>query len=182
MFSARLTRVNPPGIGLDLDATSRLHADVLDIQLTADQAPAIRHALEKSPESCIAARRGLRRGAGQHLRAAQRRGKTTVVNPLHDAQAGRRDVPSPASTSPRPANVRQSISLTGQFAAVDEILTGRENLVHGGPSSAAETARIADDLLAQFQLTDAADRRVATYSGGMRRRLDIAMSLIGVRQ
>jgi ABC-2 type transport system ATP-binding protein len=65
---------------------------------------------------------------------------------------------------------------------VDEILTGRENLVHGGPSSAAETARIADDLLAQFQLTDAADRRVATYSGGMRRRLDIAMSLIGVRQ
>lgn len=78
------------------------------------------------------------------------------------------------------ADVRASISLTGQFAAVDEILTGRENLALvarlrrlPGPG------RIADDLLRRFDLTDAGRRRVATYSGGMRRRLDIAMSLVG---
>ncbi|WP_456843740.1 ABC transporter ATP-binding protein [Cellulomonas sp. P5_C6] len=79
-----------------------------------------------------------------------------------------------------PLRVRESISLTGQFAAVDEILSGRENLVlvarlrHlPGPG------QVADDLLARFNLTEAGARRVATYSGGMRRRLDIAMSLIG---
>jgi len=79
-----------------------------------------------------------------------------------------------------PAAVRQAISLTGQFAAVDEVLTGRENLVlvarlrHvSGPGS------VADRLLARFSLSDAGDRRAGTYSGGMRRRLDIAMSLIG---
>ena len=79
-----------------------------------------------------------------------------------------------------PDDVRRSISLTGQFAAVDEILTGRENLIlvarlrhlpHPGD--------IADELLERFSLTDAGRRRVGTYSGGMRRRLDIAMSLIG---
>jgi ABC-2 type transport system ATP-binding protein len=80
----------------------------------------------------------------------------------------------------QPERVRESISLTGQFSAVDEILTGRENLImiaklrhlKGG-------GEIADDLLERFGLADAAGRRVATYSGGMRRRLDIAMSLIG---
>ncbi|MFC7487895.1 ABC transporter ATP-binding protein [Knoellia sp. CPCC 206453] len=78
------------------------------------------------------------------------------------------------------AAVRAAISLTGQFAAVDEVLTGRENLIMiaqlrhlDGP------AQIADDVLARFSLTDAGGRRVGTYSGGMRRRLDIAMSLIG---
>ena len=76
--------------------------------------------------------------------------------------------------------MRQSISLTGQFAAVDETLSGRENLVLVARlRHLRDVARIADDLLTRFQLTDAADRRVATYSGGMRRRLDIAMSLIG---
>jgi ABC-2 type transport system ATP-binding protein len=80
----------------------------------------------------------------------------------------------------QPADVRQSISLTGQFAAVDDILTGRENLVlMARLRRVSDAGRIADDLLTRFQLTDAADRRVATYSGGMRRRLDIAMSLIG---
>jgi ABC-2 type transport system ATP-binding protein len=80
----------------------------------------------------------------------------------------------------QPASVRESISLTGQFAAVDEILTGRENLVLVARLRHLKGAgRIAADLLARFQLTDAADRRVSTYSGGMRRRLDIAMSLIG---
>jgi len=78
------------------------------------------------------------------------------------------------------AQVRESISLTGQFAAVDEILTGRENLVLMARLwHLSGRARLADDLLARFQLTEAADRRVGTYSGGMRRRLDIAMSLIG---
>jgi ABC-2 type transport system ATP-binding protein len=78
------------------------------------------------------------------------------------------------------ADVRRSISLTGQFAAVDEVLTGRENLVLVAQlRRLAEAGRTADELLARFDLTDAGGRRVATYSGGMRRRLDIAMSLIG---
>ncbi|GAA3392361.1 ABC transporter ATP-binding protein [Cryptosporangium minutisporangium] len=80
----------------------------------------------------------------------------------------------------QPAQVRESISLTGQFAAVDEILTGRENLVMIAKlRQVPNPRRVADDLLERFGLTDAAGRRVAAYSGGMRRRLDIAMSLIG---
>jgi ABC-2 type transport system ATP-binding protein len=80
-------------------------------------------------------------------------------------------------------SVRQSISLTGQFAAVDEILTGRENMIMIARLRHPKNPRqIADDLLNRFGLTDAADRRVSTYSGGMRRRLDIAMSLVGKPQ
>jgi ABC-2 type transport system ATP-binding protein len=80
----------------------------------------------------------------------------------------------------QPADVRGSISLTGQSAAVDEILTGRENLaLIATLRHLDQPGRIADDLLARFGLVDAGGRRVATYSGGMRRRLDIAMSLIG---
>src|SRR5258708_35262482 len=80
----------------------------------------------------------------------------------------------------QPARVRESISLTGQFAAVGEILTGRENLCMIAPLRHVKRAgKVADDLLARFGLADAAGRRVSTYSGGMRRRLDIAMSLIG---
>jgi ABC-2 type transport system ATP-binding protein len=80
----------------------------------------------------------------------------------------------------QPARVRESISLTGQFAAVDEILTGRENLIMIAELRHVKSAgRVADDLLERFGLADAAGRRVSTYSGGMRRRLDIAMSLIG---
>ena len=83
----------------------------------------------------------------------------------------------------KPDDVRQSISLTGQFAAVDEILTGRENLVMIAELRHLKNSRqVADDLLKRFGLTEAADRRVSTYSGGMRRRLDIAMSLIGKPQ
>jgi len=80
----------------------------------------------------------------------------------------------------QPARVRESISLTGQFAAVDEILTGRENLVMIAKLRHVPGPRqTADDLLERFGLADAAGRPVSTYSGGMRRRLDIAMSLIG---
>ncbi|WP_438445235.1 ABC transporter ATP-binding protein [Gorillibacterium sp. sgz5001074] len=83
----------------------------------------------------------------------------------------------------KPDAVRQSISLTGQFAAVDEILTGRENLILIAKLRHLSNPRqAADDLLKRFSLTDAADRRVSTYSGGMRRRLDIAMSLVGKPQ
>ncbi len=76
--------------------------------------------------------------------------------------------------------MRESISLTGQFAAVDEVLTGRENLVLVAKLRHLKNpGAIADDLLARFSLTDAGNRKASTYSGGMRRRLDIAMSLIG---
>ncbi len=80
----------------------------------------------------------------------------------------------------KPEQVRHTISLTGQFAAVDEILTGRENLIMiARLRRLASPARVAEALLQRFDLDSAADRRVATYSGGMRRRLDIAMSLVG---
>jgi len=109
-------------------------------------------------------------------------GKTTVVNILSTLlkpDAGTATV-NGFDVATHPADVRESISLTGQFAAVDEILTGRENLILMARLRRVKDAgQIADDLLARFQLTDAAKRRVATYSGGMRRRLDIAMSLIG---
>jgi ABC-2 type transport system ATP-binding protein len=109
-------------------------------------------------------------------------GKTTVVkilSTLLKPDAGTATV-NACDVTRQPADVRESISLTGQFAAVDEILTGRENLVLVARLRHLKDAgKIADDLLARFQLTDAAQRRAGTYSGGMRRRLDIAMSLIG---
>ena len=109
-------------------------------------------------------------------------GKTTVVkilSTLLKADAGTATVVG-FDVATEPANVRESISLTGQFAAVDEILTGRENLVLVARlRHLSDAGEIADGLLTRFQLTEAADRRVSTYSGGMRRRLDIAMSLIG---
>jgi ABC-2 type transport system ATP-binding protein len=109
-------------------------------------------------------------------------GKTTIVRILSTllkqddgtARVNGFDVRS------QPERVREAISLTGQFAAVDEILTGRENLIMIAKLRRVKSAgNVADDLLEQFGLADAAGRRVATYSGGMRRRLDIAMSLIG---
>ncbi len=123
-------------------------------------------------------------GAGSiyALLGANGAGKTTVVRILSTllrADAGTALIAG-YDVGADPERVRETISLTGQFAAVDEILTGRENLVlvarlrHlPGPE------KIADDLLARFSLTEAGRRRAATYSGGMRRRLDIAMSLIG---
>ena len=109
-------------------------------------------------------------------------GKTTVVKILSTllrADAGTASV-NGFDVASRAADVRESISLTGQFAAVDEILTGRENLVLVARlRHVKDPGTIADALLDRFSLTDAAARKVSTYSGGMRRRLDIAMSLIG---
>jgi ABC-2 type transport system ATP-binding protein len=109
-------------------------------------------------------------------------GKTTVVrilSTLLKADAGTASV-NGFDVASQAADVRESFSLTGQFAAVDEILTGRENLVLVARLRHLKNpGTIADNLLERFALTDAAERRVATYSGGMRRRLDIAMSLIG---
>jgi ABC-2 type transport system ATP-binding protein len=109
-------------------------------------------------------------------------GKTTVIRILATllrADAGVANVLG-FDVAARSADVREAISLTGQFAAVDELLSGRENLeLVARLRHLAGPRRIADELLARFALTDAGDRRVATYSGGMRRRLDIAMSMIG---
>ncbi|WP_327032125.1 ABC transporter ATP-binding protein [Micromonospora ureilytica] len=109
-------------------------------------------------------------------------GKTTVVKilaTLLKADAGTARVIG-FDVAAQAAEVRESISLTGQFAAVDEILTGRENLVLVAKLRHLKDPRaVADDLLRRFSLTEAGARRVRTYSGGMRRRLDIAMSLIG---
>jgi len=112
-------------------------------------------------------------------------GKTTIVKiltTLLKQDSGTATVNGFDVTS-KPDEVRQSISLTGQFAAVDEILTGRENLVMIARLRHLNNPRqVAEDMLKRFGLTDAADRRVSTYSGGMRRRLDISMSLVGKPQ
>jgi ABC-2 type transport system ATP-binding protein len=111
-------------------------------------------------------------------------GKTTAVRVLAtllrpDGGSARvlgHDVTAEAAT------VRRTIGLTGQYAALDELLTGRGNLIMIGQLSrltAKAAKQRADDLLEQFDLTTAANRAVKTYSGGMRRRLDLAASLIG---
>jgi ABC-2 type transport system ATP-binding protein len=109
-------------------------------------------------------------------------GKTTLVrilSTLLKADAGTATVHG-FDIDAKPGDVRESISLTGQFAAVDEVLTGRENLVLIAKLRHLNNpGAIADGLLARFALTEAGNRRASTYSGGMRRRLDIAMSLIG---
>jgi ABC-2 type transport system ATP-binding protein len=109
-------------------------------------------------------------------------GKTTTVRilaTLLKADAGTAVVHG-FDVATQAAKVRESISLTGQFAAVDEVLSGRENLVLVARlRHLDDPGAIADGLLRRFSLTEAGARRVSAYSGGMRRRLDIAMSLIG---
>ncbi|MGL5908840.1 MAG: ABC transporter ATP-binding protein [Phycicoccus sp.] len=121
-------------------------------------------------------------GTIQALLGSNGAGKTTAVRILStllradggSAVVGGFDVATDA------ARVRESVSLTGQFAAVDEVLTGRENLVLVAQlRHLPDAGGVADTLLARFDLEGAADRRAGTYSGGMKRRLDIAMSLVG---
>jgi ABC-2 type transport system ATP-binding protein len=111
-------------------------------------------------------------------------GKTTMIRILStlisadegQARVGGYDVAT------EPDAVRRSIGVTGQFSAVDELLTGRENLrlmADLAHLRARDAVRRVDDLLTRFDLSDAADRRAATYSGGMKRRLDLAMTLVG---
>jgi len=122
------------------------------------------------------------RGSVFALLGSNGAGKTTLVrilSTLLPADGGSATVAG-FDVAAEPARVREAISLTGQFAAVDEVLTGRENLqLVGRLRRVADPGATADELLERFDLTDAGRRRAGTYSGGMRRRLDIAMSLIG---
>jgi ABC-2 type transport system ATP-binding protein len=110
-------------------------------------------------------------------------GKTTVVrilSTLVGADAGQARVAGHDVASD-PDGVRRSLGVTGQFSAIDELLTGRENLrlmADLAHLRSREAVARVNELLDQFGLTDAADRRAATYSGGMKRRLDLAMTLV----
>ncbi len=116
------------------------------------------------------------------LLGANGSGKTTTINILNTlirADGGTASVAGFDVTT-QPAKVREVISVTGQSAAVDHILTARENLeLMGELRHVADPRGVASALLDKFDLNDAADRRLLTFSGGMRRRLDIAMSLVG---
>ncbi|MEW9551945.1 ABC transporter ATP-binding protein [Nonomuraea sp. NPDC050783] len=154
--------------------------------MTTQQSPAIQvHGLEKSYKD-LHVLRGVSfevaRGSIFALLGSNGAGKTTAVkilSTLLKPDAGTARV-NGFDVATQAADVRESISLTGQFAAVDEILSGRENLVLVARlRHLKDPGGVADDLLRRFSLTEAGGRKVATYSGGMRRRLDIAMSLIG---
>ncbi|MCR2793495.1 ABC transporter ATP-binding protein [Microbacterium sp. zg.Y625] len=154
--------------------------------MTATPAPAIHVAgLEKSFKDLHVLQGvdfDVARGGIFALLGSNGAGKTTVVRILSTllrADAGTATV-NGADVVTQAPQVRESISLTGQFAAVDEVLTGRENLILVAKlRHLKDPGGIADALLARFGLTDAGGRRAGTYSGGMRRRLDISMSLIG---
>lgn len=109
-------------------------------------------------------------------------GKTTIIRimaTLLKADSGE-CVINGFSVDKNPGDIRKSISLTGQFAAIDEILTGRENLeIIAKLRHLKNPKEVADRLIERFGMSEAANRRVSTYSGGMKRRIDIAMSLVG---
>ena len=124
----------------------------------------------------------VRRGTVFALLGANGSGKTTTINILTTLLKADDGTASVAGFDvvTQSAEVRRHISVTGQSAAVDDVLTARENLVMMGQlRHVADPGRTATDLLVAFELGDAADRRLVTFSGGMRRRLDIAMSLVG---
>ncbi|CAM4192949.1 ATP-binding cassette domain-containing protein [Paenibacillus macerans] len=124
----------------------------------------------------------VRRGEIFALLGSNGAGKTTTVNilsTLMKPDGGEADICG-FDVQFQPDHVRQSISLTRQFAALDSMLTGRENLMMIAKlRGVSNPAQVTDNLLARFSLSDAAGRRVDKYSGGMKRRIDIAMSLIG---
>lgn len=111
-------------------------------------------------------------------------GKTTVVrilSTLIHADEGTVEVLG-HDVRRAPHEVRRGIGVTGQFSAVDDLLTGRENLrliADLNHLPRAQAKQRVTDLLTLFDLNDAAERRVASYSGGMKRRLDLAMTLVG---
>jgi len=109
-------------------------------------------------------------------------GKTTMIRimtTLLKADAGR-VVINGYEIEKNPKAIRGSISLTGQFAAIDEILTGLENLIMIAKLRHLKNPNeVADALIKRFGMQDASGRRVSTYSGGMKRRIDIAISLVG---
>jgi ABC-2 type transport system ATP-binding protein len=124
----------------------------------------------------------VRRGSVFALLGANGSGKTTTINiltTLIKADGGTANVAG-FDVAEQPSKVREQISVTGQFAAVDDVLTAGENLVLMGElRHVADPGQTAADLLDKFELNEAAGRRLLTFSGGMRRRLDIAMSLVG---
>jgi len=123
-----------------------------------------------------------KRGSIFALLGSNGAGKTTIIRILTTllTQDSGTAIVNGFDVVKSPDDVRQSISLTGQFTAVDEMLTGRENLrMIARLRHLDNPGGIADALLGRLGLTDAADRRVGTYSGGMKRRLDLAMSLVG---
>lgn len=124
----------------------------------------------------------VQRGSIFALLGSNGAGKTTLIKILTTLlkQDGGTAIVNGFDVTSQPDHVRQSFSLTGQFAAVDKMLTGQENLIMIARLRHLKHPRqVADDLLTRFGLSDAATRRVSTYSGGMRRRLDLAMSLVG---
>jgi ABC-2 type transport system ATP-binding protein len=124
----------------------------------------------------------VRRGSVFALLGANGSGKTTTINVLNTlikADGGNATVGG-FDVATQPDRVREVISVTGQSAAVDYMLTARENLVLMGElRHIADPQGVASSLLDKFDLMEAADRRLLTFSGGMGRRLDIAMSLVG---
>jgi ABC-2 type transport system ATP-binding protein len=124
----------------------------------------------------------VRRGEIFAMLGSNGAGKTTTINilsTLMKADGGEVGICG-FDVQRQPDHVRQSISLTGQFSALDGMLTGRENLMMIAKlRGVSNPAQVTDNLLVRFSLRDAANRRTDKYSGGMKRRLDIAMSLIG---
>ncbi len=127
---------------------------------------------------------GVRRGSVLGMLGPNGAGKTTAVRilaTLLKADGGSARVAG-YDVATRAAEVRRVVGLTGQYASVDEALTGRQNLVMIGQllDMTSRSAKIrASELLEWFDLRDAGDRPARTYSGGMRRRLDLAASLVG---
>lgn len=124
----------------------------------------------------------IRKGSIFALLGSNGAGKTTcvrILSTLTKADGGEANICG-YDVFKQANDVRKNISLTGQYAAVDEVLTGRENLILIGTLKRLKNVEAeADSLLEKFSLQDAANKRAGTYSGGMRRRLDIAMSLMG---
>ena len=169
--------------GLDLDVASTLHAVRMNHHTHRHRGHRDRQVVRRPRRSCAAST-----SPCPPAPCTPCSGPTAPARPPWSASCPRSSPPttarpgSPGSTSAtQPDGVRRSIGVTGQFSAIDELLTGRENLrlmADLAHLPAREAAARVDELLARFGLADAADRRAATYSGGMKRRLDLAMTLV----